>query len=43
LTNEPLEKVAAAAVPFFVLILLMVAAITIFPEIVTWLPSKMVQ
>ncbi|MFO7708121.1 MAG: TRAP transporter large permease subunit [Desulfobacterales bacterium] len=43
LTNEPLEKVAAAAVPFFLIILLMVATITIFPEIVTWLPSKMVR
>lgn len=43
LTDEPIEKVASAAFPFFILIVLMVASITIFPEIVTWLPSKMVR
>lgn len=42
LTNEPLERVALAAVPFFLVILLMVTLITIFPAIVTWLPSKMI-
>ncbi len=42
LTNEPLERVALAAVPFFLVILLMVTLITIFPGIVTWLPSKMI-
>lgn len=42
LTNEPLERVALAAIPFFLVILLMIVMITLFPGIVTWLPSKMI-
>lgn len=41
LTNEKLEKIAVAAIPFFLLILLVVAFVTVFPDVVTWLPSKM--
>lgn len=42
LTGEKLETVALAAIPFFLLILLAVALITIFPIIVTFLPAQMV-
>jgi C4-dicarboxylate transporter, DctM subunit len=41
LTNERLEKIALAAIPFFLLILLVVAFVTVFPAVVTWLPTKM--
>jgi C4-dicarboxylate transporter, DctM subunit len=41
LTNERLERIALSAVPFFILILLVVAFVTVFPDVVTWLPSKM--
>jgi len=42
LTGEKLETVALAAIPFFLLILFAVALITIFPIIVTILPTQMV-
>ncbi len=41
LTGENILRVAWAALPYFLLILAGVVLITIFPEIVTYLPSKM--
>ncbi|MGP4842722.1 TRAP transporter large permease [Marinobacter sp. 1Y8] len=41
LTGENILRVAWAALPYFLLILTGVVLITIFPEIVTYLPSKM--
>ena len=35
--------VARAAIPFFFLMLIAVVIITVFPEIVTWLPNKVVS
>lgn len=41
LTGENILRVAWAALPYFLLILAGVVLITLFPEIVTYLPSKM--
>lgn len=41
LTNEPIERVALAALPFFAILVLGVVLITAFPIIVTVLPSFM--
>jgi C4-dicarboxylate transporter DctM subunit len=41
LTKEPIERVAVAALPFFVLLLVAVALLTAFPILVTWLPGFM--
>ncbi len=41
LTGQNILKIASAALPFFFLLLLAVALITLFPEIVTFLPSLM--
>jgi C4-dicarboxylate transporter DctM subunit len=41
LTGEPIERVALAALPFFLLLLVTVVLITAFPIIITWLPSFM--
>lgn len=41
LTGRSIMEVAHAAIPFFFLLLLAVALIVIFPEIVTYLPEKM--
>jgi tripartite ATP-independent transporter DctM subunit len=35
--------VARAAIPFFFMLVLAIAIITIFPEIVTWLPRKLIR
>ncbi len=42
LTGDKLENIAMAAIPFMFLTLLAVALITVFPVIVTILPSKMI-
>lgn len=39
LTGHPIGKVAVAAFPFFLLMCLSVAIVTIFPEIALWLPE----
>jgi len=39
LTGRSIVYIAYAALPFFVLMVLAVAIITIFPEIATWLPQ----
>jgi TRAP-type C4-dicarboxylate transport system permease large subunit len=41
LTGENILRIALAAMPFFFLLLLAVAIITVAPEIVTFLPSLM--
>lgn len=41
LTKEPIEKVALAALPFFVILLMGVVLIAAVPGLVTWLPSLM--
>ncbi|MCY4541821.1 MAG: TRAP transporter large permease subunit [Rhodobacteraceae bacterium] len=41
LTGQNIFKVAGATLPFFFLLLVGIVIITIFPEIVTWLPSTL--
>ena len=41
LTNEPIVKIARYALPFFFLMLLTTAILTIFPEIALYLPNLM--
>ncbi len=41
LSGRNILTVAKAALPFFLILIVAVAAITIFPEIVTWLPNNM--
>jgi TRAP-type C4-dicarboxylate transport system permease large subunit len=41
LTNEPIIKIARYALPFFFLMLLTTAIITLFPEIALFLPNVM--
>jgi C4-dicarboxylate transporter DctM subunit len=41
LTGQNIMKVARAALPFTLLLVLGVVLITVFPEIVTWLPSTL--
>ena len=41
LTGMSIFKVAAAAIPFFLLLITAAVLLTIFPEIATWLPSTM--
>lgn len=42
LTNEPIMRIAVYALPFFFLMLLTTAILTIFPEIALYLPELMV-
>jgi TRAP-type C4-dicarboxylate transport system permease large subunit len=39
LTGQPIGRVAIAALPFCLLLLVALAIITIFPAFVAWLPS----
>lgn len=41
LTGAPIGRIARASLPFFVIMVVMVILITIFPEIVTFLPQSM--
>jgi len=41
LTNEPILNIARYALPFFFLLLLTTAIITLFPEIALFLPNVM--
>jgi tripartite ATP-independent transporter DctM subunit len=43
LTDESIFKIALYAIPSFFIILLIAAIITIYPEIVLWLPSVMIN
>jgi C4-dicarboxylate transporter DctM subunit len=40
MTGAPLGVIARAAAPFFLIMVLFTVFITIFPEIVTWLPNR---
>jgi TRAP-type C4-dicarboxylate transport system permease large subunit len=41
ITKKNIFYIAKVSSPFFILMILLVAFITVVPEIVTWLPSKM--
>lgn len=41
LTGVGLEKISRYALPFFLIMLVMVATIYLFPQLVLWLPSKL--
>jgi TRAP-type C4-dicarboxylate transport system permease large subunit len=41
LTGDDIVAVARAAIPFFAILLLAVILIVIFPELATWLPTRM--
>jgi C4-dicarboxylate transporter, DctM subunit len=41
LTGRDILSIARAALPFFLLMLLAIVLIAVFPEIVTWLPGRM--
>lgn len=43
MTGKNILRIAQYAMPFFFLLMLAVLLISIFPEIVTWLPQKMTQ
>lgn len=40
MTRKPISEVARAALPFFMLLLIAVVVLTVFPELVTWLPRS---
>ena len=41
-TGQEISFIVRAAMPFFLLLLLALAIITVFPQIVLWLPGKMI-
>ena len=41
LTGAPISQIAKASLPFFLIMVAMVIVITIFPQIVTFLPQSM--
>jgi TRAP-type C4-dicarboxylate transport system permease large subunit len=43
MTGQEIFSITKAALPFFFLMSLLAALITIFPEIVTWLPSTILS
>jgi C4-dicarboxylate transporter, DctM subunit len=43
ISNEPVGKILKAILPFFVIMVIMVVIVTVFPELVTYLPEKMVN
>jgi len=43
LTGRNILRIAQYSIPFFLLLLLAVVLITVFPEIATWLPQQMTQ
>ncbi len=42
MTGRGIFTIAKAALPFFIVMMLMVVLLWVFPELVTWLPSKMI-
>jgi len=42
ISNEEIGRILKATFPFFVIMILMVVILTAYPEIVFYLPSKMV-
>jgi TRAP-type C4-dicarboxylate transport system permease large subunit len=43
ISTETVGTILRATLPFFIIMVLMVVLITIFPDIVFYLPEKMVQ
>lgn len=43
MSGWPIEKIVRSTIPFFILMLLGVIVVTIFPDIATWLPSIMIR
>ncbi|MEJ1340861.1 MAG: TRAP transporter large permease subunit [Candidatus Sedimenticola sp. (ex Thyasira tokunagai)] len=43
LTGKNILKIAVYSLPFFLLLVLAVVLVTVFPEIATWLPSQMTR
>jgi TRAP-type C4-dicarboxylate transport system permease large subunit len=43
LTKEPLGRIALYAMPYALIMLAFVGLITMFPQIVLWVPSVMLQ
>ena len=41
MTGKDSNTIARAAIPFFVMLLVCIGLITAFPEIVTWLPDRL--
>ena len=41
-TGQEISFIVAAAMPFFMLLLLALAVITVFPQVVLWLPAQMI-
>ena len=41
LTQKSIFYITKVTIPFFLLMIFLVVMITVFPELVTWLPSKM--
>ena len=42
ISGWPIEKIALASIPFFLILLLGVVIVTVFPALATWLPSQMI-
>ncbi len=42
IANEPVSYIIKATIPFFLIMILMVVILTIFPELVLYLPNVMV-
>ena len=43
LLAEKVGNILKATFPFFIIMILMVILITTFPEVVSWLPNRMVE
>ncbi len=41
MTGKDSNTIARASIPFFVMLLVCIGLITVFPEIVTWLPDRL--
>jgi len=41
MTGKDSNTIARASIPFFVMLLVCIGLITAFPEIVTWLPDRL--
>jgi tripartite ATP-independent transporter DctM subunit len=41
MTGKDSNTIARAAIPFFMMLIVCIALITVFPELVTWLPDKL--
>jgi TRAP-type C4-dicarboxylate transport system permease large subunit len=41
MTGKDSNTIARAAIPFFVMLVVCIGLITVFPELVTWLPDTL--